>query len=267
MQKGRHRAIGFTGCSLVALLIGASPARADDPFNIAATLGKAEQLIKKKDYAQARAVFAEVLQKDPDNYHALYRSGWVCDQLEQYGDALPFLDKASKVKPNEPDPLVERGFAEARLKQADEAIVSYRAALKKRDTIFSAWHGLGDVFFDLTPNVADAADAYLHAWHLRDRDPVVNYRLGWCYNKLTEFNLAEPHLRYVADHVPKLVAAQNELAFCYYSMKLVTGTSEFWLFSRRIGRLTTSWALLTSVGAMLSVPEPRPTSFSLWIHC
>jgi tetratricopeptide (TPR) repeat protein len=222
-RYGRERLVmqtnSFRGTTLLCLGSSLPATAEDETFNMSATLRKAESLIRKKDYEGARRAFGEVLQRAPDDYQALYRSGWVCDQQEQYGDAVPFLQKAAKVRPKDPQPLVEQGFAETRLKHANEAIACYEAALAMRSRIFNAWHGLGDVYFDLTQNFEEATDAYLHAWRLQERDPVVNYRLGWCYNKSGQYKLAEPRLRYVADHVPKSIAAQNELAFCYLSME------------------------------------------------
>ncbi|CAN0181161.1 unnamed protein product, partial [Phaeothamnion confervicola] len=150
---------------------------------------------------------------------ALYKSGWIENEREQFASALTFLEKARRIKNDESGVYVDMGFAYSRLRRADEAIAAFDKATQINSWQFKAWHGLGDVYFDLKQDYQAATKYYQKAYYFRADDPVVNYRLGLCYEENQKFEEAEPYLRRVADRVLGFVPGQTELGFCYWNLR------------------------------------------------
>lgn len=187
--------------------------------SLGSLLDQAQDRTKEKQFTQALTLYEEVIKRDPENFEALYKSGWIENEREQFASALIFLEKARRLKNDESYVYVDMGFAYARLRRADEAIAAFQKATQINSWQFKAWHGLADVYFDLKHDYQSATQYYQKAYYFRADDPVVNYRLGLCYEENKNYEQAEPYLRRVADRVLGFVPAQTELGYCYWNLR------------------------------------------------
>lgn len=119
------------------------------------------ELPENKDLLYARALLAallnmidiheqdmrRVLAKDPKNAHALNALGYtLADQTDRYKEAYDLVQKALKLKPDDPYILDSMGWVHYRLGEHDEALKYLRLALKKQNDAEIAAH-LGEVLW------------------------------------------------------------------------------------------------------------------------
>jgi tetratricopeptide (TPR) repeat protein len=88
-----------------------------------------------------------LLEKDPKNAHALNALGYtLADQTQRYQEALELIDKALKLKPDDPFIMDSMGWVHYRLGNHQLAIEYLEKALEKREDAEIAAH-LGEVLW------------------------------------------------------------------------------------------------------------------------
>ncbi len=88
-----------------------------------------------------------LLEKDPKNAHALNALGYtLADQTQRYHEALELIDKALKLKPDDPFIMDSMGWVHYRLGNHQLAIEYLEKALEKREDAEIAAH-LGEVLW------------------------------------------------------------------------------------------------------------------------
>jgi tetratricopeptide (TPR) repeat protein len=99
---------------------------------------------RKGDFARASADYGEVTKLQPKNIDAWAARCWVrAAGGREVQQALSDCNEALKLKPDAPDVLDTRGFANLRLGRHDDAIRDYEAALKLDPKMPGALYGRG----------------------------------------------------------------------------------------------------------------------------
>jgi tetratricopeptide (TPR) repeat protein len=110
--------LGFAGLvlSVVPSVAGSDQSAADSAFD-------------KGDYEVALVLYNEILAEDPENQHALVRSGMLLSWSERYVEAIARYDRALALDPSQPKAMLERAKVLSWSKRYDEAIEGFQAIL------------------------------------------------------------------------------------------------------------------------------------------
>jgi tetratricopeptide (TPR) repeat protein len=156
-------------------------------------LGDVYQNMNKN--AEAIAAYKKCYDNDSENDDACYNLGYIYNGLEEYDNALEWLNKANDIKKSA-DVYNEIGFAYYKLKKNDEAIDAYKSTLKINDRNSTAYKGMGDVYrLNYSPaKLEESIENYLKAIEYNPQSSGSYYGLGWCYNEKSRFEEAIPML-------------------------------------------------------------------------
>jgi tetratricopeptide (TPR) repeat protein len=92
---------------------------------------------------QARAIFEDVLRRDPNNPHAHYCLGIILTYQNQLSEALPHFEAVTKVDPDDGHAWFRLGDAYRSLSKDAEAKASFRKAVERDPYLSAAIYGLG----------------------------------------------------------------------------------------------------------------------------
>ena len=115
----------------------------------AARLKAAVALHQQGRLDQARAIYIEILQSQPQHFDALQLLATIAAQQKHSAAALEFFDQALKINPNHASSLNNRGNALRDLKRFDDALQSYDRALRIRPEYAEALYNRGIALRDL----------------------------------------------------------------------------------------------------------------------
>ncbi len=200
------------GLLLITTAVMAQPAK--ESFDNGISLKNNEK------YDEALAAFKKTISLDPNYMEAYYQAGWCSNELEQYEEALGFLDKYS---PEADDDIaykyVEIGYANYKLKNEDNAIDAYNKALLHRENYGVAYRGLGNIYYD-NDEYEDALDNFeLAMQYDEENSKSYYYTLGWLYNDNEQYDEAEEILKKAVAYDPEVAKSFEELAYTYLKLE------------------------------------------------
>ena len=140
-------------------LAAAMPAVAPGALSPDALAGRGLEAHKGGDLDAAEQDYRAAIARAPDHAVALHYLGVVLYQRNRLAEAMPLLDRAAALSPEEPEYHNNRGLALVALERESEAIAEYRRALALKPTHAGAWNNLG-LALQATGDVAGAIDAY-----------------------------------------------------------------------------------------------------------
>ena len=124
-------------------------------------------------WAQAQALYFQILEEQPQHVDALQLLGAIFLQTQQPAKAVEWMDKALALAPREPATHYNRGMALAELRRYPEAIESYHRAIALNPQYAKAYAGRGDAFFALKQHDA-AVTNYDRAIALQPQLPFIH---------------------------------------------------------------------------------------------
>jgi tetratricopeptide (TPR) repeat protein len=149
------------------------PERSTSPDSPAVFAG-AIALHQAGRYAEAEAMYQDVLASRPDHVDGLHLLWLLRFQRGEYGEALLLIDRAAAVSPNDATIHDHRGVTLAALKRHEEALASFATALSINPAYADAFYNRGNLLRELSrfehaiadydcaialkPNHADAAN-------------------------------------------------------------------------------------------------------------
>jgi tetratricopeptide (TPR) repeat protein len=122
----------------------------------------------KKDYQKAIDAYLKGLNLDSDNYDAAYNVGYAYNDIGEYAEALPWLEKVLKLKPNHNEARAEVGFANMKLQHYPAAATVLRAAIAADRDYDTAHYYLGQVYVH-TGNRTAATTEYRELQRLKSQ--------------------------------------------------------------------------------------------------
>jgi tetratricopeptide (TPR) repeat protein len=100
----------------------------------------------KEDYASANDAYLKGLELDPDNRVAAYNVGYGFNDMSRFTDAIPWLQKAIKLKADYVEARAELGFAQLKLKRFPAALTTLRTAVSMNNNFDTSHYYLGQVY-------------------------------------------------------------------------------------------------------------------------
>ena len=129
----------------------------------------------------------------------LYALGWYNEgiahlKINQFEEAMQFINTALDALPENPDFLVGKGDVYLSLGNNEEAYYYYRRAADNEPDNFRAWLNMGTALMRLE-NYADSLTCYRHANEIKDHDGEVWLGIGICLLNLGETDEASNALK------------------------------------------------------------------------
>src|SRR5215467_12002942 len=104
---------------------------AQDP---AALSESAQQAAQAHRYEEAERLWRKAIDSSPRYFPALFNLGLFYFSRKQFSDAVPFLDRAAAVSPQDFNAQYLRGACYQALERRDDALRAWRAAMKLNPT-------------------------------------------------------------------------------------------------------------------------------------
>ncbi|MBM81978.1 MAG: hypothetical protein CMJ78_15515 [Planctomycetaceae bacterium] len=165
-------------------------------------LRKALALHQSGAWAEARDLYMQVLQLDPDHAGALQLLGGLMLQCGDLPTAIDCLSRAVDIAPHVAPFHENLGVALRTAQRPTEAVDCLLQALALEPRSHSAHSNLGGALCDLG-KLEEAVAAYQNAIQLSAKDAEYHLNLGLVYSKLKEYEKAEASMRRALQLLPK----------------------------------------------------------------
>jgi tetratricopeptide (TPR) repeat protein len=99
--------------------------------------------------AQAKAMYEDILLREPKHVDALHLLGVISISEQDYQRAVKLIDKAIKINPHQAPFYSNRGLALHELKQFEKAVTSYDRAITLNPSYFTAYSNRGLALHEL----------------------------------------------------------------------------------------------------------------------
>jgi tetratricopeptide (TPR) repeat protein len=183
---------------------------AENSYNEGIKLKNAEK------YNEALLAFKDAIDKNPDYTDALYEAGWSSNELEEYGNAITFLQKAKLLK-SSATIFFELAYAYDHTDRKDEAKENYKKALELYPKYYDADKYLGDIFYD--EENYQTALSYFKKYFETSKVPDNHYyyKAGRCANYLKDYADVLLYLeKYQPDGQKDFAKKYVEIGHAYY---------------------------------------------------
>lgn len=175
-----------------------------------ATKKQIEDLINANNPDVAKDLCATLCQQRSDDPHAWFLMSAIHAQLGEYADAEQCCLKVIDLAPGLPVVYFNRGLALQQLKRTEEAIVSFRDAIRFQPDFVDAHINLGDALRDVQ-KAEQACHAYRAAAKLRPDIPAIHTRLAIALRESGDLTGAERSLQQALQIDSKHIPAMLEL--------------------------------------------------------
>ena len=138
---------------------------------------QADRAVRERRYADARALYQDVVEQDPADASALNNLGVAEDQLGMSREALSHLSEALKRRPGDPNILNNIGVVHVHRGELSAAEAAFREVVHGDPRFHRAWHNLG-VVLGAKGDRAGAVDAFRRAAALAPDDASAVYNLA-----------------------------------------------------------------------------------------
>jgi tetratricopeptide (TPR) repeat protein len=165
-----------------------------DGENCLKKFDQADELLKKKNLAQAKVILEELLQKEPGHVDALYNLGMIYTELGDPGKAAATLSKLVDLGHDSANVYVALGFAHSRMGNQNKAKELFLSALELEPDNPYALRNLGGIYGKEADY--ERAIRYLErSFKANPADAHTAYGLGMCYFSSGDIANADRYLR------------------------------------------------------------------------
>ena len=182
-----------------------------------------------KQYPLAVEAYRQGVRYKDDVPTAFYNLAWCYNELGRYAEAAAAAKRAIALQAAYPEAFVELGFANYKVGEAqqnptqaqrlfNEAVNSFREAIRLKPGYGDAYTGLGDVYYSDLKQYQEAVAAYEQSIRISPNNSRVRYNLGFSYNDLERYGEAANHLREAIQLKPEYFEAHTELGFAYLKL-------------------------------------------------
>ncbi len=156
---------------------------------VSTRLQEAMRLHQQGQFSQARTIYEEILERQPDHRDALHLLGMIAGQTNDFERAVALLGRVIDVDPNNAAAYNDRGLALKSLKQCDLALASYNRAIALKGDYALAYCNRGNILRDLGRSDAALA-SYNQAIAIKPDYAEAYYNRGVMLNDLKEWDAA-----------------------------------------------------------------------------
>ncbi len=169
------------------------------------------------DLRKADALYLKVADAYPENVELLFRIGTLKLRLRDFDNAVSFLRKSARLKPDYAEAHNNLGNAFLMQKMYPEAVKNYDTALKIDANIAEAHNNKGVAFRKLN-KPGEAVGCFQQALRIRPDYAGAYNNMGAALKDLGEFEAAVVSIQLALSLNPDHVEALNNLGVCFRSM-------------------------------------------------
>jgi tetratricopeptide (TPR) repeat protein len=159
------------------------------PANALLLINEGNDLIERREYAEAVKCYNKAIKLTPDSTNALNNKGLALARMEKFPDAVACYNKALKINTEDVEIIFNKGIALERLGNYGKALRCYDDILEKKPGDADAWCGRGDVLFG-RGSFEEALLAYERALEIAPDDVTILNNRGLLFYKLNRFTEA-----------------------------------------------------------------------------
>ena len=159
----------------------------DDPVDVLSLIGL--EYLLMEDFEHAKLYFMRCLEEDMDNHAALYNAIYCFEYLEQYEQAIDYLNDFLNRNPYCEVAWLQVGKQYYELKKYKKALAAYDFAIISDDSFIGAYLEKGNVL-EKMKRYEEAIESYSITLGLDDPTSFALIRIGKCYEKLGNSEMA-----------------------------------------------------------------------------
>jgi tetratricopeptide (TPR) repeat protein len=183
----------------------------------------------KEDYKTAIEYFGKYeanAKNEIKDYLYWYRKGYMQNALLDYSNAITTLKKSLDYKTDYFNTYLELGFANNKLKQAEEAISYYKKAMELDPKSHIPYNGIGEVYRDTKKDMNEAMAWYQKTLAINATERKACFGMGYCLNTLGKYSEAANYFKTAVQQEPTYTAAYVELGYSNYMLAKYTDAIE-----------------------------------------
>jgi tetratricopeptide (TPR) repeat protein len=182
-------------------------------MDIDKTLQAAARRYEAGNALQAESLCREVLKIQPENAGALFLSGLICQESNEFEQAIKFYQKALQSDPALVSAYYNLGSIFQEKGQPDEAVTYYQKALELDTTLADVWNAMG-IIFQEKGLLAEAIKHYKKAVELNPDLADAYYNLGKAFWEEGQCDGAMTYYQKALQLNPNSAETYNNLGFC-----------------------------------------------------
>lgn len=159
----------------------------DDPADVLSLIGM--EYLFMEDFEHAKLYFMRCLEEDEEDYSALYNVIYCFEYLEQYEEAIDYLNDFLNKNPYCEVAWIQVGKQYYHLKKYKKALAAYDFAIISDDSFIGAYLEKGRVL-EKMKRYREAIESYSITLGLDDPTSYALLRIGKCYEKLGDSEMA-----------------------------------------------------------------------------
>ena len=166
---------------------------------------------------QAKNIYQQILQTDPNHPVALHLLGVIAHQLENYDTAIDLISKAIAIKPDYAEAHYNLGNAHKEQGSLADAASSFQEATKVNPEFDQAHNNLGIALKELG-KLEEAVASYLRATKIKPDYAEAHNNLGNTYKELGQLDAALASYRSAITINPDYAGAYSNLSIVYKNL-------------------------------------------------
>lgn len=160
---------------------------------------RAELLLRADRPADAKQILTEIGGQGVDG---LLLAAEAFQRAEEYGEAVPWLERAVAAAPDAPEPSFHLAAAYERLGRREEAVGVFEKLLERLPDFAPALNYLGYMFAERGERLPEAVQLTLRALRLDPDNGAYADSVGWAYFQHGDLNRAREYLERAAGLIP-----------------------------------------------------------------
>ncbi len=190
------------------------PAFAAAPFVVIAFAFTVLAARENRPWTDSYSLWSNVARVRPTYWAAHYNAGLALLDAKRFGEAGVSLERATTLKPDEPNVLDALGRSHDGKGEISSAVTSFKRAIDINPQMFESYNNLGTVYFK-NKDYALAEVNFATALRLKPEASASRFNLGLCYARQGRYGDATRELERVVQATPNDALALYELGLSY----------------------------------------------------
>lgn len=190
-------------------------------MNIDNNIEKAKNLLSDNKLDEAKIIFHQILENDPDNYKAHTNVGAISLKQNKLDDAEKNFRKAINLKPDFEIAFYNLGIVQKKLGKLDAAEKSFKKAINLKENYVEAYTNLGNIYLKLK-RLEEAKKCFEKAIKYKPEFAEAHYNLGVTLGKQRKYGEAEISYKNSIKFKPNFEEAKYNLKKIFRQNKLLS---------------------------------------------
>ncbi|MDP7010304.1 MAG: tetratricopeptide repeat protein [Verrucomicrobiota bacterium] len=221
---------------------------------------------EQENLSEAKAIYRQVLEEDPDNVDANHYMGVLAHQAGRNDIAIGLIQKAIECNPNRPEIHCNLGIVYKQMGLLKDAIASYRYALALKPHHAEAHYNLG-IILRSQGLLKEAETSYRKALKSQPGNDEIHNNLGMVMQEMGRIDEAIACFRKAAAINPGNTSARGNLALALKAPDLIQVADMYWKILHRQPENAEAYHKLGQILNELSRHEEAAACFRKALIC